>query len=747
MEIREVISKYKNTCSLISRKSVKQALEILSELVYLSGKGDLRDKLINYESTYEYMLKYTLEGVEDPERHKVYNHLLISVLELADNVNQIILSQISGWQIYRLMDDLKKNQKYFGKPNIEQLEDFSFREELDNVLNKNYILNPDPTSEEAKKHKRLIINIFYHIWLANNYNEAYTDLFKIILKNSDISWYEKCLFISAVTLSVLRYFDENKFNILFDFYQDNEKEVSQRALVGLILALYQYDERLYLYPHIIKRLSILQEEKNIQQETEAIILQIIRSRETEKISRKLREEIIPEMTKLRPKLEDKLDLNKIVPDDFDEDKNPDWKIVFADSHELFEKVEEFTKLQMEGADVFMTAFSNLKHFDFFHELTNWFIPFYTENTVIDESLYEEKAGFNKNVFIEGLAGTAFLCNSDKYSFILNMRHMPQAQKTMMLELFNMELKGMNELAEQDELLDQSKRSKIIYTQYLQDLYRFYKLFPQKNEFEDIFKGKLDIYNAYFFRTIIRDRNIQINIAEYFFEKNYFEEALELYMDLEGSEDKSYEITEKIAYCYQKLENWKFALDLYLQAELFDKNRLWILKKIGLCYRKLKNTEKALEYYLEAEKIDPDNLYMQASIGHCYLDLKNYELALKHYFKVEYLSPAKKSVTRPIAWIYFVMGKLDSSKKYYQKLSNKEFTKYDYINFGHVEWCLGNRKEAIKFYKKSIKQEDNSLELFLANFNDDKEHLLKHGIIPDDIPIMLDYLQYSLKETK
>jgi len=743
MDAREAIEKHKSICSLISQKRVKEALEVLSELVDISMTGDLLDELVNFKSTYEYMLKYTLEGVEDPERHKVYNHLLISILELADKTNQKILSQISGWQTYRLKDDLEKNQKYAGKSDIERLEDFSFKEELDEIFNNNYSISSDPVSEQSKKHNRLIINIFYYLWLTNTYNKAYIDLVKIIRKNTNIRWFEKCLFVSAITLSLLRYFDEDKFHILFDFYQDNEKEVTHRALVGLILALYQHDKRLYLYSKILKRLSVLQDEKNIQQETEAIILQIIRSRETEKISKKLREEIIPEMTKLRPKLEDKLDLNKLIPDDLDEDKNPDWQTVFENSDELFEKVEEFTKLQMEGADVFMTAFSNLKQFDFFREMTNWFIPFYPENAVIDESLSQENTNFDKNLFIEGLAGSAFLCNSDKYSFILNVRHMPKTQKTMMLEMFNMEIKGMNELAEQDELLDQSKRSKVIYTQYLQDLYRFYKLFQHKNEFKDIFVGKLDIYNSYFYKTIIKDRDIQRNVAEYFFEKNYFKEVLEIYTDLQRSGDKSYEIVEKIAFCYQKLEDWENALNLYLQAELFDKNRLWILKKIGLCYRKLKNTEKALEYYLEVAKLEQNNLYIQASIGHCYLDLKNYESALKHYFKVEYLSPAKQSVVRPIAWIYFVMGKLESSKKYYQKLAEKELTKYDFINFGHVEWCLGNRKEAIKLYKKSIKQKDNSFELFLTTFNDDKEHLLKHGIIPDDIPIMLDYLQYSL----
>jgi tetratricopeptide (TPR) repeat protein len=507
--------------------------------------------------------------------------------------------------------------------------------------------------------------------------------------------------------------------------------------------MYKYDKRLYLYPDISGKLKLLQDKKDIQREIEAIIIQIIRSRETEKISRKLREEIIPEMVKLRPKLEDKLDLDKLVPEDPFEEKNPDWKIVFEESNDLYSKVEEFTQLQMEGADVFMTAFSQLKQFDFFREISNWFLPFYPENEIIDVSLSTEETTFDKDLFIEGLFQTSFLCNSDKYSFILNVKHMPQVQKTMMLELFNAELKGMNEIAGQDEILDKFKKTKSIYVQYLQDLYRFYKLFPYRYEFDDVFEGKLDIYNSTFFNLLLKDKSILRNIAEYLFEKEYYEEVLGIYLYLNDSEEKSYEILEKIGFCYQKLGKTEEALKYYLQGELFDKNRLWNLKKIALCYRKLEQPEKALEYYLEAEKLDPENLITQASIGHCYLDIEDYETALKYYFKVEYLDPKNKKVLRPIAWCYFVLGKLDQSRKYYSRLFENEVSIYDYINFGHVEWCLGNPLEAINLYKKSIIHEENNWDNFLITFNDDRHLLLKNGIISDDIPIVLDYLMYSL----
>ena len=41
-------------------------------------------------------------------------------------------------------------------------------------------------------------------------------------------------------------------------------------------------------------------------------------------------------------------------------------------------------LQVEGSDVLMSAFSQLKDFDFFKDVTNWFLPFYKENPIVNK---------------------------------------------------------------------------------------------------------------------------------------------------------------------------------------------------------------------------------------------------------------------------------------------------------------------------------------------------------------------------
>lgn len=228
-----------------------------------------------------------------------------------------------------------------------------------------------------------------------------------------------------------------------------------------------------------------------------------------------------------------------------------------------------------------------------------------------------------------------------------------------------------------------------------------------------------------------------------FEKNYFDQALEVYLALNERGDNSLEIFEKVGYCYQKLKNYPEALNYYKKAELFDANRAWNLKKLGLCNRYLKNYEESLSYYLEAEKLEPDNIYVLTYIGNSYLDLNQYENALEYYYKVEFGADENKKILRPIAWILFITGKFEQAKKYFERLMESEANKYDFMNLGHVEWCLGNQKAALKNYKLSLNRDDNNLKAFFASFKEDRKYLLKYGIDEFEIELMIDYLKYII----
>lgn len=747
MTIQALNERYEAINRLVASRRLKKALEDLGDLITITKQGGFRVSLDNLNTTYESMLKYTLEGVDDPEREKIYNHLRRSIIELNTRIKGKVMEEDPYLQTAVLKRDMAVRQRLSGKEYVNTVDDLYFRKDLDEIMQKDHGLTSPLPGEYRTRHET-IRNIFNFFWLTDEYGDAARELAELTLDHTRFAWHERALFVTAVTLSLLRYFDATKFVILHRYYLDQEPEVSERSLTGLILAFYLYDDILPLFPEPYEILLSLGEQKGILDDLEAITLQILRSKETEQITKKMKEEIIPEITrKMGPNLQEKLKLDDLIPKDFLEDKNPDWSKVFKGSERLYEKMEEFSKLQMEGADVFMSAFAHLKNFPFFEEIMNWFVPFYPDNPVIDEVLGSEEPGFDKKTLVEGLFKTPFICNSDKYSFCLNLRIMPSSQKMLLVNLFNAELEGLKEMDEEDKILRPGNRARIVYTQYIQDLYRFFKLHPFRKEFDDIFSRPLDLYNSRFFRHLAGDTDLKERIGAWFFEHDRYEEALDIFRQLqeEQKEAVSYELLEKMGYAAQKLRRYEEALNYYKQAELFDTNKNWLIKKIAFCLRALKRPEEALEYYRKAEKNEPDNLYIQASIGHCYLDMEKFEEALQHYFKVEYNQPDNIRVLRPIAWCYFTTGKLEESERYYDKILEKEPSHHDLLNAGHVAWCRGNRRKAIQLYQQAYKISGGNFQDFLKIFEADKPWLVANGVDPDEIPLLLDYLDYTLPE--
>ncbi len=747
MTDQELNKKYSLICSGIAARRLKPVFDLLEKLITENGLGIYSDEYRSLKETYLYMLKYTFEGVFDPERQKVYMKLIISVFELADKVNEALKLKISASLEY------EKKRMFLSGLRASQKEPEDFATSLRQIYDLNKLVydthtdNPETINAEADKNAKEILlkirKLFYHIWFTDKVAPEVVNNLNYFFKSGFIPVPYRAFLITSLTLSLQHFFDPEKFSLLFDNYESEEAEISQRALVGLLINLNKYDSRLSFYPSITARLKILNENPAFKKNLERIIIQFIRSKETEKLQQRIRDEILPEMIKLSPGLKDKINLESLMEEGFMEDRNPDWEDILKDSPNLLKMMEEFSELQMKGSDVFMGSFSMLKIFPFFNELSNWFIPFFSKNPEIIEALDISTEPIFQ--LVETIEKAPILCNSDKYSFCFSIERLPKESAGFMTQAMQAEMEQLQELKEDEELIDPGYKSEFISNQYIQDIYRFYKLFPRKKDFEDIFNWPMDFHNNVALGDILKeDRKVLRNIAEYYFAKDYFKEAAGIFEYLLEKE-KNGELYQKIAWCYQKTGNFEAALNAYLNAELYDINQSWNLKKIALIYRILKNSAKALEYYQAAEKLEPDNLSVQLNIGHCLLELDKYEEALKCYFKVEYLAPGNKNVWRPIAWCSFLTGKKNQAEKYYLKLMEAEPNKHDYVNMGHVQWSLGNRRAALDNYKKSISQNGFTEEEFLEVFEEDLPHLIKQGVDSEDVPIMLDQLRYFLEE--
>lgn len=739
MDTDNIIKKYNLICDLIYRKRTKEALDLLGSMIKQTNISTYSTEWNTISETYSNILKYAISGVQDPQQDEIYYKTLRSVLELADRVKQSLQQTNSPAFRFRV-EQLQKDQISPGSHIDDALHTIESGITVEDILDQDQEKQPEKRTSKGKA----LDQIFDILWLTDQYSEKESSLVNKVFQNNKLEWYERAVLVSAITLSLLRSFDVTKFNLLFDIYKMQEDQNYQRAIVGILLSLFRHNKRIYLYPELLNRLDLEFEENPFQNEAESTIIQMLKAKDTERVTQKLQDEIMPELLKLQPKIQEKLNLDKILdPEEFD-DKNPDWQKFFEDSPGLMDKLQELTDMQLEGNDIFMATFAQLKHFSFFNRITSWFMPFYEGNPIAEESLSQEGIFSDPSTMIESIAGSQHMCNSDKYSFVLNLKHLPDQQKQMMGNMMKAEFDQMKEITEDENLIDQKGKDKKIITQYIQDLYRFFKLHPMHPELDDIFSYRMDFYNKDFYSNIIKDQVITRTIAEYYFSKKHYDKAEEVFEKLLNENiSEPQEVFEKLAYSCEKQENYHKAIDYYKKAELFETNRLWNLKKIAYCYRMLKQPEQAIEFYKQAEKLEPDDIYTKVHLGHTHLDKEDYEQAVKYYYEAEHLAPGNYHIWRPLSWCAFVMGKFDQAEHYLNRLMEKESTKYDYMNAGHIALCKQNKEQASDLYLESIKARNNDFRAFLEAFKDDKKHLLKHGVKEDNIALVLDYVRYRL----
>ena len=730
MTYSELQKEHSDILDAVLTNRLKDAFQILSKLLIHISSSDIHSRYQSLTDTYRSMLKYSFELAPDPERNSIHRQLKQSVLEVADDIRDF---WIDNMNLFERKSNYEKTHHFelFYAGDIKQITMmFSGKDDSE-------VPDEDPGSEQTLR-EMLSGQLFYFFWLKNKLTVDDRKLFDEIIGYSEIDTSVKLLLVSAVTLSQLRHFDSEKFIILFNLSKDDDQEIRQRSMIGMFLVLLTFNKRLNLYPNLLERLKSIADDRLFQERMLAILIQYIRASETEKITRKIQEEIVPEVLKIRSELEDKLKLDELLSQENFEDKNPEWEDFFKDAPDVYQKLEQFSKMQIEGSDVFMGAFAMLKHFSFFKELSNWFVPFRADNHTVKKTFENFDTEIDKNTFIEGLEKSTVLCNSDKYSFILNVQHMPAEQRKMMLELFNMELKAMNEMMEDEFKLDQETKTKIINTQYLQDLYRFFKLHPFRKEYESVFDLEIDLLNSDVLSIVYEEAKLLRNLAEFYFARDRYMDAQQLFEWL-NKKEKSFELLEKMGFCFQKNGDFQNAIDLYKKAELFDKNKLWLQKKLGYCYRKTGNFRKAIEYYQMVIKSEPKDMANLAYLGQLFMDVENFEEALKYYYKVEYDNPENPRVYRPIGWCSFVLGKYETAIKYFEKVLKGKPVKNDYLNIGHCFWVTGQIQQALNSYRETIRLSGNDERWFREAFLNDAKYFHSKEYDDLDIHLIIDYV--------
>lgn len=710
------------------------ALSYVGGMLFNSGNMEQSNELESIKKDYEMMLAFMKQGGSDPQRASIYRNLVNRTFCLLDTASRS----------YRLQNEKDMYADTFRKSHgtatgIASLTDkiCILQEEL-----KEYNLHPSSKEQEAyiaKQREALYETcdiLFEHIWTspilkADDAKEWQTSIEKM---DEEI----QAPLISAVMLSCQSYFDQQKFRLLLHFCQSIYIKVRARALTAVVWIYMRYEYRFDHHPELCEGISLLAAEPQMHRELILLQKQFVLSLETAKVERKMKDEIIPDIMKSHNYQRNKMGL-KEAGEELEKalrgEPNAEWEKIYENKH-LANNMKEIIEMGQEGIDINIGTFSSLKGFPFFRHICHWFTPFDYRRSEVENMI--GKATGNP---IRMLLDTGNFCDSDKYSLCMMLQQLMPPQRDMMITQIGAQMEGQEEIAK--ILTPKNTNIKAVYRNYLQDLYRFYKLYPQKGQFEDPFKTDL-FYKRYPRLGIILDSSEELmDMASFLIKREYYQDAIAYIEEILKKETATAEMLQKIAFCHHHTGNPGKAIYYYQQADLLNPDNEWILKQMYLCHSALGKYEQELACLKKLEEINPEDSRLISETGLCLMQLQRYQEAANRFYELEYKKERLLPSWRAIAWCNFKMGRLEQAYKYYQKLLHHEkVTWEDYLNAGHTAWCMnlvpeaiGHYKQYVKLYQEKEKQENK----LLRPFDEDREELLQHGIPDMDIALMRDII--------
>lgn len=723
------ISKYrKNIYQYLEKRQLTQSFKDLKVMVEASQQWDLVEELNRLSTSYGYMLQYLSQGVLDPERDNILSQILVDTYTLTDKT-VISLAASQSTHIFYQRHSQYKNLQLSTMVNEYLIE-----------LNKVKLLssteddNNNIMVELLRRCENLESEIFNKVWSAFPISIAEVEDINALFQNDELPSHLKSLVLSALMLGLTKFFDASKLKLLLDSYSFlNDSELKLRALINAVIVLYLYRQRLGAYKEILSTLINLEEISNFKSDLQLIFTRLIHSRNTENLSRKLNDIISPELHKMSSDLLDKIkgkspgliDINEI-------EENPQWQ-EWLDKSGITSKLEELNELQLEGGDVFIATFAKLKSYPFFNTISNWFLPYHDNCSVVINAF-----GGKKHPITGLFMSMPIMCDSDKYSMLQYIAMAPESQRNMLFQQFDAQRDQLQEL-QNEEAQSVIKMRDTIINRYIQDLYRFFKLYSRRREFKSIFDSDINLTDVACLQPYLIDTPALSIIAEFYFKNGFYGDAIKFYRQMVANHDADPHVYQKMGYAYQSLGKYSEALKNYSRYELVDSSDVWNTKQMAQCYRSMHDFNMAIDYFSKALEQSPQSVNLCLNIGHCYLDKGDYNNALQQYYKADFMPKAKHRAWRPIAWCSLLTGKHEQAVNFYEKiLTDDSPTSQDYLNYGHVLQVMGRVADAISQYSKSLSLENNDVESFSRLYMADTKYIVnKMGIAASDYVLLLD----------
>ncbi len=703
---------------------------------YLSSHPDalLGRRLDEIKSDYALMLDYMRKGYHDPQQEKIYGELLdrlfvlIQDVELHEKINAVVTYREAYHRVIHI---------HFSQDSIRKaLEGYVAEMAMTSLAPENK--RQDKVLEIQNKHYHQMSLLFDAILVSEQWHEGDIEFYAQLILSPTTDSIDAQLLLSAIILACINIFDIRKWETLARILRGAKDEhLRQRALVGWVLAMNGTSD---LFPRQQQLADDLTNDDGLCRELLELQEQYFYCISTDRDSQKIQDDIMPNLMKGNHLNITRFGITEKEDDPMDDILHPKDEDKTAEDVE--KSIQQISDMEKQGSDIYFGGFSQMKRFPFFYMLSNWFVPFYLGHPALEP--IREKLGENK--FLHVLFDEGPFCDSDKYSFALAMGSVIDKIPDNVKEMLNSGEAVMGPMAS-----NLNKGSKtFIRRSYLQDLYRFFRLYPYrtdfKNPFEDFNSANggpgFFFVTPFFLHTPLK--KYVPSLARFLDKQGYPGVERTLLNAYSNSSEGTTEPYIVLRGCNAlHLGNYSQACEYFGKALSMNPDDLSALKGMAKACLMADRMDEAEKVYHKLVTVFPNKQIYQINLCIAWISNGKYEEAINELYKLDLGHPEDRNIRRVLAWALLCQGKVEQADKEYHKLLEmKSPDPDDYLNAGYCKWMQRQIDSAIELFRTFMTvadfnpSADKSMELE-KQMKEDQKFLNDHGFTDTDIKLMCD----------
>ena len=724
MNVDEILSSAINN---LMDKRLDLAIDLLEQLYVQRPTLIGHSELEAVKNDYQLMVDYMERGFTDDKRASLYLSLLQRLYRVAADleISWRCKNVIVYVDAFRISDHLNTSHDFI-------------RSVLESFVSDVAMLSLLPEAERTEKakdlydrHQVFVNRLFNTLWTSCQWSDDDCAFYAGLMLSPMVDVVDQQLLVSAVTLGAMNQFDINKFKALTTVYQQSTDErVRQRALVGWVLSVF---EGMDIFPEQDEIIRKLCENKDTIRELYTLQIQFFYSQDTEKDNEKLQRDIMPYLVEGSNITIGRLGIVEKEEDSLENILNQDAEDKRMEQME--EKVRKMMEMQKQGSDIYFGGFRQMKRFPFFNDLANWFTPFYIDHPALRTTI--ERIG-QPNI-LQTITNQGNFCESDKYSLAFAMESIINQIPGNIKEMMGSE----GVFDPMGTTLDKSNPTYICRA-YIQDLYRFFRLYRSSNElinpFIDNHKSSF-VADTFFFvyKSFIGTGldEYKMRLALYLYKHKNMDKLVEL-MSTFHVEDTNYNIL--MGYINLYFGKPDVAYQIFNMVLQEDTENQWALKGMARAAMDCEDYDTAEHTYSQLLRLEPDNINYAVKRCVTLLKTERYAEAREELFRLDYQYPDNMNVKRVFAWTMLLDKSLDKASQLYDRILADAPMAEDYLNSGYCWWAKGNIGQAKNSFQAWITMTKGNKDRLLEEIRNDQKVLDLYGITEIDCLLMVNLIK-------